>query len=102
MMAALQVNLKPLKRICVLQYSFLLGIFERRCFHLTIRPEEITAILKEQIENYEAELQEVDVGTVIQVGDNIARVHGLQMVQAGELLEFPGEIFRYCPEPGGR
>jgi len=62
-------------------------------FCLSIRPEEITSILKEQIENYEAELQEVDVGTVIQVGDNIARIHGLQTVQAGELLEFPGDVY---------
>lgn len=60
---------------------------------MSIRPEEITSILKAQIENYEAELEEVDVGTVIQVGDNIARIHGLQKVQAGELLEFPGDIF---------
>lgn len=60
---------------------------------MSIRPEEITSILSQQIENYESELQEFDVGTVIQVGDNIARIHGLNMVQAGEMLEFPKGIY---------
>ncbi|WP_018132965.1 F0F1 ATP synthase subunit alpha [Effusibacillus pohliae] len=60
---------------------------------MSIRPEEISALIKQQIENYKADIQVYDVGTVIQVGDGIARIHGLEKVMAGELLEFPnGEI----------
>ena len=55
---------------------------------MSIRPEEISALIKQQIENYQSEIQVYDVGTVIQVGDGIARIHGLQKVMAGELLEF--------------
>ncbi len=54
----------------------------------TIRPDEISSLIKQQIENYQADIQVVDVGTVIQIGDGIARVHGLENVMAGELLEF--------------
>ncbi|WP_134702513.1 F0F1 ATP synthase subunit alpha [Ammoniphilus sp. YIM 78166] len=53
-----------------------------------IRPEEISSLIKKQIENYKADIQVVDVGTVIQVGDGIARVHGLENAMSGELLEF--------------
>ncbi|GIM45702.1 ATP synthase F0F1 subunit alpha [Collibacillus ludicampi] len=56
---------------------------------MSIRPEEISALIKQQIENYQANIQVYDVGTVIQVGDGIARIHGLEKVMAGELLEFP-------------
>lgn len=56
---------------------------------MSIRPEEISALIKQQIENYQSEVQVYDVGTVIQVGDGIARIHGLEKVMAGELLEFP-------------
>lgn len=60
---------------------------------MSIRPEEISALIKQQIENYQSDIQVFDVGTVIQVGDGIARIHGLQNVMAGELLEFPnGEV----------
>src|SRR4051794_30080454 len=59
---------------------------------MSIRAEEISSLIKERIENYQAELEVSDVGTVIQVGDGIARVHGLQNAMAGELLEFNGGI----------
>lgn len=60
---------------------------------MSIRPEEISALIKQQIENYQSDIQAYDVGTVIQVGDGIARIHGLEKAMAGELLEFPnGEI----------
>lgn len=57
---------------------------------MSIRPEEISSILKQQIERYQAEAEVSNVGTVIQVGDGIARIYGLQNAMAGELLEFPG------------
>ena len=60
---------------------------------MKIRPEEITAIIKQQIENYQVDLSVDDVGTVIEVGDGIARIHGLEKAMAGELLEFPHEVF---------
>jgi F-type H+-transporting ATPase subunit alpha len=53
-----------------------------------IRPEEISSLIKERIANYKAEIEVVDVGTVIQIGDGIARVHGLDNAMAGELVEF--------------
>lgn len=59
---------------------------------MSIRAEEISSLIKERIENYQAELEVSDVGTVINVGDGIARVHGLQKAMAGELLEFPGGV----------
>lgn len=58
-----------------------------------MRPEEITAIIKQQIEHYQVDLSVDDVGTVIEVGDGIARIHGLEKAMAGELLEFPHEVF---------
>ncbi len=60
---------------------------------MNLRPEEISAVIKEQIKNYENQLEISDFGTVIQVGDGIARVYGLENCMAGELLEFPGEIY---------
>lgn len=60
---------------------------------MNLRPEEISSVIKSQIKKYESKLQVEDTGTVIQVGDGIARVHGLQKCMAGELLEFPGEIY---------
>ena len=60
---------------------------------MKLRPEEISSIIKQQIERYESTLEVVDVGTVIQVGDGIARIYGLEKAMAGELLEFPGGIF---------
>lgn len=58
-----------------------------------MRPEEISSIIKQQIERYESALEVVDVGTVIQVGDGIARIYGLEKAMSGELLEFPGGIY---------
>ncbi|KXZ40524.1 ATP synthase F1 subcomplex alpha subunit [Alkalithermobacter thermoalcaliphilus JW-YL-7 = DSM 7308] len=60
---------------------------------MNLRPEEISSIIKEQIKRYESKIELKDVGTVIQVGDGIARIHGLEKCMAGELLEFPGEIY---------
>ncbi len=60
---------------------------------MNLRPEEISSVIKSQIKKYESKLQVEDTGTVIQVGDGIARVHGLQKCMAGELLEFPGEVY---------
>ena len=60
---------------------------------MNLRPEEISAVIKEQIKNYENRLEISDFGTVIQVGDGIARVYGLEKCMAGELLEFPGETY---------
>ncbi|MFD0871859.1 type III secretion system ATPase [Chlamydia abortus] len=59
---------------------------------MSIRPEEISSLIKQQIEQYQSDIQVVDVGTVIQVGDGIARAHGLQNVMAGELLEFSNGV----------
>lgn len=60
---------------------------------MNLRPEEISSILEQQIKNYQKKLEVVDVGTVIQVGDGIARIYGLEKAMAGELLEFPNQIF---------
>ena len=57
-----------------------------------IKADEITALLKEQIANYDAKMRVDEVGTVITLGDGIARLHGLDKVMAGELLEFPHGI----------
>src|SRR3954468_13590761 len=59
---------------------------------MSIKAEEISALIKSQIENYQAEIQVSDVGTVISVGDGIARVHGLDNVMAGELVEFSNGV----------
>ena len=59
---------------------------------MDIRAAEISTILKEQIENFGAEADVAEVGQVLSVGDNVARVYGLDNVQAGELVEFPGGI----------
>ena len=60
---------------------------------MDINIEEISSIIKDQIENYDKRVEVSETGTVISVGDGIARVHGLQSAMAGELLEFPGEVF---------
>ncbi len=60
---------------------------------MNLRPEEISSVIKEQIKRYASELDVADVGTVIQVADGIARVHGLENAMQGELLEFPGEVY---------
>ena len=60
---------------------------------MNLRPEEISSVIKEQIKRYAAQLEVSDVGTVIQVADGIARIHGLENAMQGELLEFPGQIY---------
>lgn len=60
---------------------------------MKMRPEEITAIIKQQIEQYQIEIDVDDIGTVMEVGDGIARVHGLNHAMAGELLELPGGVY---------
>ncbi len=60
---------------------------------MNLRPEEISSVIKEQIKNYADKLEVSDVGTVIQVADGIARIHGLEKAMQGELLEFPGEVY---------
>ena len=59
---------------------------------MSIRPDEISAILKTQIKNFDTKLEASEVGMVIEVGDGIARVHGLQNTMVNELLEFPGGV----------
>ena len=59
---------------------------------MSIKAEEISVLLKQQIENYQSEMEVSDVGTVITVGDGIARAHGLDNVMAGELLEFSNGV----------
>lgn len=59
---------------------------------MSIKAEEISALIKQQIQNYQSEIEVKDVGTVIQVGDGIARVHGLDNIMAGELVEFSNGV----------
>lgn len=60
---------------------------------MKMNPEEITAIIKDQIKNYEVDLNVDEVGTVIEIGDGIAHIHGLEKAMAGELLDFGNDIF---------
>ena len=60
---------------------------------MKINPDEITAIIKDQIKNYNVDLNVDEVGTVIEVGDGIAHIHGLEKAMAGELLDFGNDIF---------
>ena len=60
---------------------------------MNLKPEEISSVIKEQIQRYSTQLDVSDVGTVIQVADGIARVHGLENAMQGELLEFPGDVY---------
>ncbi len=57
-----------------------------------VRPDEVSAILKKELENFDQKADVYDVGTVLQVGDGIALVYGLEKVMAGELVEFPGQV----------
>ena len=59
---------------------------------MEIRAAEISAIIKEQIAGFGTEAEVAEVGQVLSVGDGIARIHGLDQVQAGEMVEFPGGI----------
>ena len=60
---------------------------------MNLKPEEISSVIKEQIKNYSAKFEVSDTGTVIQVADGIARIHGLEKAMQGELLEFPNEVY---------
>ena len=60
---------------------------------MNLKPEEISSVIKEQIKRYASALEVTDMGTVIQVADGIARIHGLEQAMQGELLEFPGEVY---------
>ena len=60
---------------------------------MKMNPEEITAIIKDQIKNYQVDLNVDDVGTVIEIGDGIAHVHGLEKAMAGELLDFGHDVY---------
>jgi F-type H+/Na+-transporting ATPase subunit alpha len=60
---------------------------------MNLRPEEISSIIKDQIKNYQNKIQLTDTGSVLKVGDGIASVYGLEKCMAGELLEFPGEVY---------
>ena len=57
-----------------------------------MKPEEITAIIKQQIQDYDVDLNVDDVGTVLDVGDGIAHIYGLERAMAGELLELPRRV----------
>ncbi|MEE8111644.1 MAG: F0F1 ATP synthase subunit alpha, partial [Acidobacteriota bacterium] len=60
---------------------------------MQIRADEITRILRDQLQGFEKAIQVDEVGTIVSVGDRIARLHGLEKVMAGELLEFPNGVF---------
>ena len=60
---------------------------------MKLRPEEISSVLSQELKNYDRNLEVESVGTILQVGDGIARVYGLQDVMAGEMVKFPGDIF---------
>ena len=60
---------------------------------MKMNPEEITAIIKDQIKNYDVDLNVDDVGSVIEIGDGIAHIHGLDKAMAGELLDFGNDIY---------
>ncbi|MDO4331990.1 MAG: F0F1 ATP synthase subunit alpha [Eubacteriales bacterium] len=60
---------------------------------MNLRPEEISSVIKEQIARYASKLEVSDVGTVIQVADGIARIHGLENAMQGELLAFPNDVY---------
>src|ERR1044072_1444921 len=78
---------------------------------MSFRPEEVSAILAQELERYEAKLETKSVGSVLSVGDGIARLWGLEDAMAGELIKFPGDVMgmvlnlkrttsaRYCSAP---
>ena len=63
---------------------------------MNLKSEEISSVIKEEIARFAGKLEVSNVGTVIQVADGIARVHGLETAMQGELLEFPGEVYGSC------
>ena len=66
---------------------------------MNLKPDEISSLIKAQIKNYTRQLEISDFGTVMQVGDGIARIYGLKRCMSGELLEFPGEAFGMALNP---
>jgi F-type H+-transporting ATPase subunit alpha len=60
---------------------------------MQIRPEEVSSVIRQEIERFGTKMDKAEVGEVLLVGDGIARIHGLDKVMAGELLEFPGNIY---------
>ncbi len=69
---------------------------------MKLKPEEISSVIKEQIERYASQLEVADVGTVIQVADGIARIHGLDNAMQGELFGVPGRSIWNGAELRGR
>ena len=67
-----------------------------------IKADEITKIIREQIENFDRTVTVTEVGSVISVGDGVARIHGLDRVMAGELLSLPHDVAGLGAEPGRR
>ena len=64
---------------------------------MDIKADEISKIIKDQIGSYSVEVDVAEVGTIVSIGDGIARVHGVQRAMAGEMLEFPHEVFDRPP-----
>ena len=60
---------------------------------MQIRAEEISQIIQKQIEGFESSVELAETGTIISVGDGIARIYGLEKCMSGELLSFPGDLF---------
>ena len=60
---------------------------------MNIKAEEISKIIRDQIGNYAVDVDVAEVGTVVSIGDGIARVHGVERAMAGEMLEFPQGVF---------
>ena len=58
-----------------------------------VRPDEVSTILRKQLSGFEKEVDVYDVGTVLQIGDGIARIYGLAKVMYGEIIEFPDNVF---------
>src|SRR6478672_339644 len=67
---------------------------------MALRPDEITSVLQRELAGFDQDLKMVDVGTVLEIGDGIARVYGLQGAKAGELLEFPASPVTGLPTMG--
>src|SRR4030043_544696 len=63
---------------------------------MDIKAEEISQVIREQIKNYEKQIEVSETGIVLSVGDGVARVHGVEKAMAMEMLEFPGGIFGLC------
>lgn len=63
---------------------------------MKLKPEEISSVIKEQIERYASQLEVADVGTVIQVADGIARIHGLENAMQGELWNSRAKYMEWC------